>query len=218
MIKLLRRLMKNTGTWRLEERHKIQMKISRIAILTISILIIALGVFQFYPSNTKDSKVTPVTSGELENLLKTFGFYKPPFTLPVEEIVLFDLNQKPVKLSEYKGAILFLNFWATWCPPCREEMPDMQKLYDRYKTERFKMIAVSIKDSPVQVMEFFKENRLSFTALLDPRGDAGKKFGINSIPTTFILDKNGHIMGRAIGPRDWAGKKAHTLFKHLVES
>ena len=194
------------------------MKISRIAILTISILIIALGVFQFYPSNTKDSKVTPVTSGELENLLKTFGFYKPPFTLPVEEIVLFDLNQKPVKLSEYKGAILFLNFWATWCPPCREEMPDMQKLYDRYKTERFKMIAVSIKDSPVQVMEFFKENRLSFTALLDPRGDAGKKFGINSIPTTFILDKNGHIMGRAIGPRDWAGKKAHTLFKHLVES
>ena len=132
------------------------MRISRIAILSITVLIIVLGVFHFYPSNTKDSAVTLVSSVELENLLKTFGFNKPPFTPRVEEIVLFDLNQNPVKLTNYKGAIVFLNFWATWCPPCRDEMPDMQKLYDRYKTEPFKMIAVSIKESPVQVINFFK--------------------------------------------------------------
>ena len=192
------------------------MKISRIAILTISVLIIVLGVFHFYPSNTRVSKVTPASSRELENLLKTFGFYKPPFTPQVEDIVLFDLNQNPVKLTDYKGAIVFLNFWASWCPPCRNEMPSMQKLYNRYKTEPFKMIAVSIKESPGQVKDFFKEKRLSFTALLDPRGEAGKKFGINSIPTTFILDKNGNIIARALGPRDWDGRKAHTLFKHLV--
>ena len=192
------------------------MKISRIAILTISVLIIVLGVFHFYPSNMRDSKVTPANSKELENLLKIFGFYKPPFTPQVEEIVLFDLNQKPVKLSDYKGAIVFLNFWATWCPPCRDEMPAMQKLYGRYKTEPFNMIAVSIKESPVQVMEFFKEKRLSFTVLLDPRGEAGKKFGINAIPTTFILDKNGNIIARAIGPRDWSSRKAYTLFQRLV--
>lgn len=188
-----------------------------MAVLTIAFVIIAWGVFHFYPSGGMNSTVAPASSGELENLLKTFGFYKPSFTPQVEEIVLFDLNQKPVNLTDFKGTIVFLNFWATWCPPCRKEMPSMQKLYNRYKTEPFKMIAVSIKESPVAVKDFFKENRLSFTALLDPRGEAGKKFGINSIPTTFILDKNGNIIARAIGPRDWDGRKAQTIFQHLVK-
>ena len=194
------------------------MKKSRIAVLTIAVLIIVWGVFHFYPSNTRDSEATPSSSKELEHLLKTFGFYKPSFTPQrVEEIVLFDLNQKPVKLTDYKGAIVFLNFWATWCPPCRDEMPAMQKLYDRHKTDPFRMIAVSIKEPPVQVMNFFKDRQLSFTALFDPRGEAGKKFGINSIPTTYLLDKNGNIIARTLGPRDWDSRQAHTLFQHLVK-
>lgn len=190
----------------------------RIAILAIVVLIIVLGVFHFYPSNTMDSNLTPPSSKELENLLETFGFYKPSFEPPVEKVTLFDLNQNPVKLSDYKGTIVFLNFWATWCPPCRDEMPAMQKLYDRYRTKPFKMIAVSIKESPVQVMEFFKDKRLSFTALIDPSGDAGKKFGINSIPTTYLLNKDGRIIGRAIGPRDWAGRHVNSLIQHLVNT
>jgi|TARA_B100000315_G_scaffold61791_2_gene56097 thiol-disulfide isomerase/thioredoxin len=188
-----------------------------MAVLSIAVLIIAWGVFYFYPSGTINSIVAPANSGELENLLKTFGFYEPTFTPQLAEIVLFDLNQKPVKLTDYKGAIVFLNFWATWCPPCREEMPSMQKLYNRYKTEPFKMIAVSLKESPETVEDFFKENRLSFSALLDPWGEAGKKFGLNSIPTTFILDKNGNIIARALGPRDWGGRISQTIFHHLVK-
>ena len=141
----------------------------------------------------------------------------PAGTPQVEGIVLFDLNQKPINLTDYKGAIVFLNFWATWCPPCREEMPSMQKLYNRYKNEPFHIIAVSLKESPTQVKAFFKKKRLSFTVLIDPKGDVGKKFGINSIPTTFILDKNGEVIGKAIGPRDWGSKRSHALFQHLIE-
>jgi peroxiredoxin len=96
-------------------------------------------------------------------------------------------------------------------------MPAMQKLYDSYKTKPFKMIAVGIKESPVQVIDFFKDQRLTFTALLDPRGEVGKIFGINAIPTTFLLDKDGGIIGRAIGPRDWAGGDAQTLFQYLLD-
>ena len=135
------------------------MKKSRIAVLMMAATVTVWGVFHFYPLNTRASKVTPLSRKALvEDLLKTFGFHKPTFTPQIEDIVLFDLNQRPVKLSDYKGAIVFLNFWATWCPPCREEMPAMQKLYDRHKTEPFKMIAVSIKESPVQVMNFFKDS------------------------------------------------------------
>ena len=79
--------------------------------------------------------------------------------------------------------------------------------YMDYHTERF----------TDHSLLFFKDKRLSFTALLDPRGEAGKEFGINSIPTTIILDKNGNIIAGAIGPRDWGSRQAHTLFQHLVD-
>jgi len=196
---------------------EIKMKKNRVAIIIVSAIIIVWGGYYYYPSNTKNLKLNPESTEELEKLLKTFGFIKPPFTPLVEEVVLYDLNKKPVKLADYKGSIVFINFWATWCPPCREEMPAMQKLYDRYKKEPFHMIAVSIKESPAQVKAFFKEKKLSFTALIDPKGAVGKKFAINSIPTTFILDKNGNVIGKALGPRDWGSRKSHALFEHLVK-
>ena len=138
-----------------------------------------------------------------------------PVPIPVE-VTLPDLSGRQVSLSDFKGKILFVNFWATWCPPCREEMPSMQKLHTRLKDKDFLIVAIDLQESAEPVKKFLNEYELTFMTLLDSKGETGPLFGINSIPTTLIMDKNGMIIGVAIGPRDWASKKSIALFEHLI--
>ena len=138
-----------------------------------------------------------------------------PVPIPVE-VTLPDLSGRQVSLSDFKGKILFVNFWATWCPPCREEMPSMQKLHTRLKDKDFLIVAIDLQESAAPVKKFLNEYELTFMTLLDSKGETGPLFGINSIPTTLIMDKNGMIIGVAIGPRDWASKKSIALFEHLI--
>ena len=139
-----------------------------------------------------------------------------PVPIPVE-VTLQDLNGKQVSLSDLEGKVLFLNFWATWCPPCREEMPAMQKLHNRLKDKDFLMVAIDLQEPASQVKKYLKEYQFTFMSLLDSKGEMGLLFGIRSIPTTLILDKQGMIIGAAIGARDWASKKSIALFEHLID-
>jgi thiol-disulfide isomerase/thioredoxin len=139
-----------------------------------------------------------------------------PIAVPVE-VTLPDLNGKQVNLSDFKGKIIFVNFWATWCPPCREEMPSMQKLHDKLKDKDFLMVAIDMQEPPEPVKKYIKEYEFTFMTLLDSKGETGLLFGIRSIPTTLIMDKNGMIIGVAIGARDWASKKSIALFEHLID-
>jgi thiol-disulfide isomerase/thioredoxin len=139
-----------------------------------------------------------------------------PVPIPVE-VRLTDLKGRSVSFSEFKGKILFVNFWATWCPPCREEMPSMEKLHTRLKHKDFVILAVDLMEPASKVEAFFQEFKLTFMALLDSNGEVGSLFGIRSIPTTLILDKNGMIIGIAVGPRDWASKKSIALFEYLID-
>jgi thiol-disulfide isomerase/thioredoxin len=154
----------------------------------------------------------------LSQLFEEMGIVRmdEPVPIPVD-IQLPDLNAKQVSFSEFKGKIVFVNFWATWCPPCREEMPSMEKLYTRLKHKDFVMVAVDLMEPASKVEAFFEEFKLTFMALLDTNGEVGSLFGISSIPTTLILDKNGMIIGIAVGPRDWAGKKSIALFEYLID-
>jgi len=139
-----------------------------------------------------------------------------PVPIPVE-VTLQDLNGKQVSLSDLQGKVLFLNFWATWCPPCREEMPAMQKLHNRLKDKDFLMVAIDLQEPASQVKKYLKEYQFTFMSLLDSKAEVGLLFGIRSIPTTLILDKQGMIIGAAVGPRDWASKKSIALFEHLID-
>ena len=130
---------------------------------------------------------------------------------------LVNLDAKIIRLSDYRGKIVFLNFWASWCAPCRIEMPAMQKLHDKYNNHQFAMLAVSLKESSKQVRSYFKENKLTFTALVDPKGKVAQQFRVISIPTTLIINKEGLIIGHAIGPRDWESKESFTLFRQLID-
>jgi thiol-disulfide isomerase/thioredoxin len=152
---------------------------------------------------------------KINRLFQEMGILRTDPTPVPEDIQLDDLVGNKVNMTEFKGKIIFLNFWATWCPPCRKEMPAMEKLHNKLQDQEFIMVSVSLKESARKVGEFFKKQNLTFAALLDPKGHASKKFGIAQIPTTFVLNKNGDIIGKALGPRRWERKAAVDFFKQL---
>jgi len=154
----------------------------------------------------------------MDRLFNIVGVIKvPPAKDPVA-INLKDVDGKNVSISDFKGNIVFLNFWTTWCPTCRIEMPSMEKLHQKLKNKDFAMVTINLQESASQVKSFFEEFKLTFTALLDPTGEIGALFGIRAIPTTYILDKTGKIIGMVNGPREWDSKASITLFENLIDN
>ena len=120
------------------------------------------------------------------------------------------------KLSAYKGKVVFLNFWATWCGPCRFEMPSMQELYTRYKDDGLEIVAVNLQEDKKSVQKFVDEMGLSFTVLLDKNGRVGAMYGARSIPTSYIIDRNGYVIAGTIGTREWNTSKYFNFFERLL--
>lgn len=115
------------------------------------------------------------------------GETAPDFTLE-------DLDGNKVSLKDFKGEkIVYLNFWATWCPPCRMEMPDLNRLYEEYKDEDFVVLAVNLGESEKIVREFIEENQYTFPVLLDESQKVGINYNTFAIPTSVIIDKEGVV-------------------------
>ncbi|MGD9044145.1 MAG: TlpA disulfide reductase family protein [Desulfobacterales bacterium] len=154
----------------------------------------------------------------LERLFSNMGILKIPHISQPVEIQLKDVFGNTVSLADFRGKVVFLNFWATWCPPCIIEMPPMEKLHRRYKDKDFAMVAINLQETDAQVKSFFDKYKLSFTALLDSNGEVATWFGVGSLPTTFVLDKQGRIIGSALGPREWDSQASIALFDYLIGS
>lgn len=123
---------------------------------------------------------------------------------PAPAITVNSLNGKPLNLSDLKGKVVVLNFWATWCPPCREEIPSMMKLNSAMAGKPFQMVAVSIDEGGQPAIEsFFKTSGFNLPAYTDPDNRAAKTYGITGVPETFIIDKNGILQKKVIGPMAW---------------
>lgn len=118
--------------------------------------------------------------------------YAPDFELET-------LNGESIKLSDLKGKKVIINFWATWCPYCVEEMPDLQKLYDKYKDEGLILLGIDVGESKSKVDKFIKDKNLNFTILLDEKSEVAAKYGINSLPATIAVDENGVVVGGRLG-------------------
>ena len=131
--------------------------------------------------------------------------------------IIKELNGNTVSLEDYRGKIVFLNFWATWCPPCRAEMPSMEKLHIQFKNEDFAILAIDLQENAGKVKAFKQQYELSFPILLDSDGSVSAAYGVMSIPTTYLVDRNGYLLGGALGPRDWANADAFVLFNHLLK-
>jgi len=188
---------------------------------------IILSLFLIYILATltggAESAETAAIQGAQSDISKTdrffldMGIFKLHSLNPPVDIQLKDVDGKMVRVSDLKGKIVFLNFWTTWCPPCRIEMPAMQKLHQRLKDKDFVMIAINLQESASKVKAFNGKYKLSFTSLLDSNGKVGLRFGVRSIPITYILDKKGGLIGKALGPRDWDSEKSIALFEHLMK-
>ena len=146
------------------------------------------------------------------------GILKTPHISQPVEIQLKDVYGNMIRLADFRGKVVFLNFWATWCPPCIIEMPSMEKLHRRYKDKNFAMVAINLQETDAQVKSFFEKFKLSFTALLDSDGEVATWFGVGSLPTTIVLDKEGRIIGSALGPREWDSPASIALFDYLIGS
>lgn len=123
-----------------------------------------------------------------------------------------------VRLSDLKGKVVFLNFWATWCPPCRSEMPSMEVLYQRFKAQGLEFVAVDIGEEHDDVKKFMSQFNLSFPAALDESGDVSDNYGIGSIPATYIVGRDGNIIISTIGSRKWDTPEMIAAFDALLRS
>lgn len=120
------------------------------------------------------------------------------------------------RLSDHRGKIVLINFWATWCPPCREEMPSMDRLYRKHREQGFVMVAVSVDADPGVVPPFVREHKLGFAVALDPKMEAANVYGVRALPSSFIVDKKGMMAALALGPRTWDSLAAHSLIAGMV--
>jgi peroxiredoxin len=168
------------------------------AIIVIGLFIIDITILQ------DDGLVEKSTNGN------TYERYEDPDALPLgldlEErapsFTLTTLDGKTVTLEDYKGKKILLNFWATWCPPCKAEMPDMQQMYEEHKNEDFVVLAVNVtvtEKKAEDVSAFVEEYGLTFPILMDEKGKVAHQFEILSYPTSYFIDSDGVIRGKVIG-------------------
>ncbi len=154
-------------------------------------------------NNAKEDKEEEKGSSKDDDVSDSNSEQAKPGELPAYDFTLLDQNGKEHKLSEYKGKVVFLNFWATWCPPCIEEMPHIEELYKEYNLNKDEVVILGvtgIRDQTEQeIKDFLDENNYTFPTVIDKTGEIFTNYNISSYPTTFMIDKDGKIYGYTVG-------------------
>jgi peroxiredoxin len=140
------------------------------------------------------------------------GFIAPDFQLK-------NVKGETIALNAFRGKIVLVNFWATWCGPCRSEMPSMEEIYREFSGKEFEILAVSTdEDGMRSVVPFLEEYRFTFPILIDDTLRINDLYGVSSIPTSVIVDRNGMITNRFFGAVDWSDPKQKKLLTQLIQS
>ncbi|BCA81025.1 TlpA disulfide reductase family protein [Desulfuromonas sp. AOP6] len=160
--------------------------------MIIAAVVIGLAVVYFFVAG----------SGVRESELSTAK--EPAAIAMAPDFSLTDMQGESVSLSEYRGKVVFLNFWASWCPPCKEEMPSMESLYQGLKEGDFVMLAVNVEENGKEaVAQFLKEVPVNFPILLDSTQAVANLYKVRGLPHTFIIDREGNMVDSVTGALDW---------------
>ena len=147
-----------------------------------------------------------LSDAELIALFSELGLQTP--NAPVDAVD-FDLpvlsSDSRRSLSSFEGDVVLLNFWASWCPPCIEEMPSMQALYERLGGSGFEIVAVNLQEDPATVQSFVDKNGYEFPVLLDRSGSIAREYGVRGIPTSYVVHSDGRLLAMLVGPYEWDG-------------
>jgi DsbE subfamily thiol:disulfide oxidoreductase len=135
----------------------------------------------------------------------------PSFVLP-------DLAGKVTRMEDFRGKVVLLNLWATWCPPCVEEMPTLEALSKKMAGRDFVLLAVSQDETPSNVKPWIQNHGFTFPVLLDVRGQVGADLGITGYPETFIVDRNGRIVHHHVGYRNWMEPSIVAALERLMDT
>jgi len=139
-------------------------------------------------------------------------------TIAASEFELQNMDEENIKLSGYRGKVVLLNFWATWCPPCVREMPSMERLQQRIGEDDFKVIAVNQMENPDDVFAFTGQLEMdpTFDILFDRESKVSQKYAVRGLPTTYLIDKKGNIRYRAVGGREFDHVEVIKIIKQLI--
>lgn len=165
--------------------------------------------------------LAPIPSGwaatDLDALFERAGVAPSETTLQAPEFALPSLSGGTVRLADYAGRVVLLNFWATWCRPCVTEMPALERLAGRLKDQGLTVLAVSLDMTAAEEVALFVDGYgWGLPILLDPLSDVGDAYAVRVMPTTYIIGRDGTILGRSFGARAWDGAEAAALMESLL--
>jgi len=141
---------------------------------------------------------------------------EPPVAAP--DFSLTDMDGATHRLSDYRGKVVLVNFWATWCPPCRKEMPSMERLYQRFRERPFMVLAINQWETVDHVFSYTGDLNVfpTFPILFDSESRVSADFGVRGLPTSFIVDAGGHIVYKAVGGREFDHPEVVQLIGELL--
>jgi peroxiredoxin len=141
---------------------------------------------------------------------------RPGRSPKVEDFTVKMMAGPSFRLADHLGRVVLVNFWATWCPPCREEMPAMERLYRQHRDRGFVVLAVSVDADPSVVPAYIKDNGFTFLVGSDPEMSLAGAYGVRALPSSFVVDRQGRVAAMAVGPRAWDSRAAHALVEGLT--
>ena len=152
----------------------------------------------------------------LDEIVRELDLIRPARSKRAEDFSVPLLRGETLKLKEQRGKAVMINFWATWCAPCREEMPAMERLHQRYRERGFVLLAVSVDTDVSLVRPFLERYKLTFPVTLDARMSLANAYGVRALPSSFLVDREGYLTALALGPRAWDNRAAHALVEGML--
>ncbi len=169
-------------------------------------------------SQPTSSQGQPAPNGTT-HLLLSAGFDVPRQEVAETDFTLSDLSGRKVSLSSFKGKLVVLSFWATWCGPCKQEIPSVEALYRKLSSEGFTVVAVDVGEKAQDVAAFVKSYNMTFPVLLDADGQVASTYDAGSIPTNYIVSRDGKLLARVVGydGKEWTAPEKVDLFEKLLK-